>query len=218
MALRPRSNFWIKNKLLKTFLSSKRKQNKRNIRSQPQAQVAKRFKPTFSLLPDPNGADQVGEQAQHVHSPEPDRDPDWTDGGCDGEDSGNEETKQHRRSHASMRAKQLEAWTKVQTDLVQCYAIDQGIKVGQLCMECSNTAQFRCRDCSASAFYCKNCCVRAHGYNNLYHFPEKWVDGRFILAPLKSVVPLTHNCSATYQRKITVISTQGETVSLLTLF
>ena len=94
---------------------------------------------------------------------------------------------------------------------MQCYAGSLGMYSGQLCMACPNTAEFRCQDFSSIAFYCSDCCRSHHRHNHIFHFPERWVDGRFVLAPLTNViVPLTHECATAYCQKVTVVSARGE--------
>lgn len=213
MASRSSSTRWKPNKLLSSFVKSKGKRKGSN----PQHHGAKKhFKSAFSLLP--QAMDTVpstpSDSFPESHSPDHELELQDPIDYCSDDDNGDSEQRkpgsQQRRTHQGMMTKQLESWKNAQAELLNCYAVDKRMPTGQLCMDCANVAQFRCKDCSSIAFYCEDCCVLVHRYNNIYHFPEKWVNGSYSLAPLKNVfVPLTHECTTSYQQKITVISLKG---------
>lgn len=93
----------------------------------------------------------------------------------------------------------------------QCFTSSLTMPSGQLCMCCPRPAEFRCRDCSAIAYYCEDCCRSQHRWCNILHVPEKWVSDHYSIAPLYGlVIPITHECPSTYREHITVVSLRGK--------
>ena len=205
---------WKKNKLLASFLESKKVWHKSSRTPQPPR--AKRFKATFSQLSDP--VDNVTDQQTDIQDSDSESEVQnsWTnfdgyENSVDYNDGdGPRERRRQHRSHQGMTASQLESWKSSQAALISSHIAGMGMPPGQECTDCSNFAQYRCKDCSPNAFYCRDCCAQVHRYNNIYHYPEKWVNSRFVLAPLRNaVVRLTHNCETSYGQKITVVSSEG---------
>ena len=74
-------------------------------------------------------------------------------------------------------------------------------------MYCSSSAEYRCLDCSSLAYYCESCCLTHHKIVNIFHYPEHWIDGQYVLSPLDGTsIPITHDCGTAYSEKITVVS------------
>lgn len=119
-------------------------------------------------------------------------------------------SQRRRRSHLASHTKQREAWDKVHPGLVQCYTTSLAMPARQLCMNCPAVAEYRCQDCSSLAYYCEGYCCSHHHHVNILHYPERWIDGRYVLSPFDDVIiPITHECSTMYSEKITIVSSRG---------
>ena len=119
-------------------------------------------------------------------------------------------SQRRQRSHLVSHRKQREAWDRVRPGLLQCYTTSLAMPARQMCMDCPNNAEYRCRDWSSLAYYCESCCRSRHQYVNVLHYPEQWIDGQYVLSPFDGIViPITHDCSTVYSEKITVISSRG---------
>ena len=115
-----------------------------------------------------------------------------------------------QRTYKSLRKKEGETWQRIHESVFGCFVGLSALKAGTLCIHCLNFAEYRCQDCSTIAYYCKGCCSSHHQQNHFLHFPEKWMGGRYILAPLQNVeIPLSHLCSTTSHRTLTIVSLRG---------
>ena len=133
---------------------------------------------------------------------------------CWGDDEGDEaQVQSHRRkkrSCSSIRLREQEAWEQLRFPFTQCFTSSLTMPPGQFCMCCPRPAEFRCRDCSAIAYYCEDCCRSQHRWCNILHVLEKWVSDHYSFAPLHGlVIPITHECPSTYRKHITVVSLRG---------
>lgn len=197
------SRRWKRTKVLAKFLkANKGKRSARKKKSFSLANAASSF--------DASRSDEENGEDMHIDAEDDgDEDDEGWYGAVDELETTNSSHKRHR-SHADMHRKQLEAWENLMPGLLHHYTTSFVMPAGQLCMNCPNQAEFRCNDCSSLAFYCEKCCKSQHRYTDFLHYPEKWIDGRYVVAPLHHVtIPLTHECMTMYSEKITVISTRG---------
>ena len=170
--------------------------------------VATDFEPEETWLCDGDGDD-----AEPLEQPQ--RRKAWL---CDGDGDDAEPLEQPqrrkaRRSYSAVRLREQEAWEKLRVPLVRRFRASQTMPPAQLCMSCPSPAEFRCRDCSAVAYYCEQCCRSQHRWCNIYHVPERWDSecARYRLSPLFGlVIPLTHECTTAYRESITVVSLKGK--------
>ncbi len=122
-------------------------------------------------------------------------------------------SRRRQRCHSVSHRKQQEAWERVRPGLLQCFTTSLAMPTQQLCMYCSNSAEYLCQDCSALTYYCESCCLAHHKYANIFHYPERWIDGQYVLSPFDGVsIPITHDCGTAYNynKKITVVSLKGK--------
>lgn len=201
---------WKRNRLVANFLKSKAQAR----RTRPRAGTKR--KPIFSLTSVNYQCHQT-ETAQNRCTNEFQEDCEDQDqlNNVLNSDSDEEEfkvtRKRRKRSREALWSRQLEGWDEIQPSLLQSYTISLAMSPGHLCKQCPNAAKYPCTVCSIHAFYYSSCCIAIHSDSNIYHFPEVWVDGSFILAPLQSVlIPLDHDCRTHFQEKITVVSIRGK--------
>ncbi len=195
------SRRWKKNKLLGSFLKAKTSSRTGKKRTRPS-------RVPFSVVESPSTSFAVGiqdnddmdvEDASDFH--QEDASSSTAEPTCPGQ----------QRSHSVWHRKQREAWDRVRPGLLQCFTTSLAMPTQQLCMYCSRSAEYRCQDCSSLAYYCESCCLAHHKYSNIFHYPERWVDGQYVLSPLDGVsIPITHDCGTAYNEKITVVSLKGK--------
>ena len=109
------------------------------------------------------------------------------------------------RSHLVLHRKQRDTWEKIRPGLLQCFSTSLAMPAQQLCMYYSSSAEYRCLDCSSLAYYCESCCLTHHKYVNIFHYPERWIDGQYVLSPLDGI-----SIGTAYSEKITVVSLKGK--------
>ncbi len=195
------SSRWKKPKVLSSYLRSKQKRPASSGRGQKRRAVL-----SFPLSSSQSG---IGSDFQQTEQ----------ENGADFDDlDGSDDTLTHgrRRTHEVMHKRQVEAWERVRPRLLDCFTASLAMPPGQLCMSCPNHADFRCRECSSLAYYCRECCQAQHRYSNFLHTPERWVNDHYVYSPLENVViPLTHDCASMYSEKVTVVSSKGNSFCLL---
>ncbi len=154
------SNRWRKTRLLANYLKCQTKNRAGRCKRQN-----KKSKPSLSL--NRRGEEDHVQSSQLAYSSiDLGRDANEDDGfnwssthEDDGDLHSNEASprRKRRRTHGSMRAKQLEGWQNIQQILVTTHISSKAMKTEQLCMYCPSFAEYRCRDCSATAYFCEAC-------------------------------------------------------------
>ena len=66
------------------------------------------------------------------------------------------------------------AWGKIRQDLLQAVTESNAMPIGQLCVICSDIAQYRCVRCGPVVYYCPQCFGNLHSKLNMFHTAEVW--------------------------------------------
>ena len=78
-------------------------------------------------------------------------------------------------THHELQSKaDVRGWEQLR-DMFRSVATEcSAMPLGQLCVVCHVTAEFRCQDCGSDVFYCKDCFLSSHEKMHFFHVPEKW--------------------------------------------
>ena len=78
-------------------------------------------------------------------------------------------------SHHELQSRaSVKGWEQLRSQFLSVATECSAMLLGQLCLQCSSPAEFRCQDCGPLVFYCKDCFCSQHEKTNIFHVAEKW--------------------------------------------
>ena len=78
-------------------------------------------------------------------------------------------------SHYEIETKATEKHcTNIRKQFVVAHTEESAMQECSVCIQCSKTAELRCKRCGPHVFYCSSCFQHTHCNVNIFHVAEKW--------------------------------------------